>query len=99
MTAVHASHEVWTRLQNGDPAAFTAIYDRYAQQVFNHCYRRLLSKPDAEDLTSEVFTIAWRRRTDIRLVDRAGGLPWLLVTANHVMSRHQLTAKKARLGV
>lgn len=97
MVVVGVPDGLWERLQRGDPAAFTAIYDLYAQRVFNHCYRRLLSRTDAEDLTAEVFAVAWRRRADIRLVDGSGGLPWLLVTANHLTHRHQLKAKRARI--
>lgn len=96
MVAANAEVGLWARLQDGDVDAFTALYDLHAQRVFNHCFRRMLSRPDAEDLTAEVFVLAWRRRADIRLVDSAGGLPWLLVTANHMMRRHHSKATRAR---
>lgn len=41
------------------------------------------TRHDAEDVVASTFLELWRRRADVRLVDRSA-LPWLLVTATNV---------------
>ncbi len=41
--------------QAGDAAAFGALYQRYVTEVYNYCYQRTGSVPDAEDLTARTF--------------------------------------------
>jgi RNA polymerase sigma-70 factor, ECF subfamily len=43
------------KLQEGDRAAFRELVRLYGKQVINACYRLLLDKEDAEDLSQEVF--------------------------------------------
>jgi RNA polymerase sigma-70 factor (ECF subfamily) len=47
--------------QNGDEAAFAALYDRHYDAVYHYCYYRLRDVKLAEDVTSEVF---------VRMVDK-----------------------------
>ncbi|GAA1623868.1 RNA polymerase sigma factor [Actinoplanes couchii] len=66
----------------GDPEAFTALYERHAEAVWNFAYRLTGSWSEADDALSTVFLTAWRRRRDMRLVG-GSALPWLyLVTRN-----------------
>ncbi len=65
-----------------DRAAFESVYRASNSAVFTHFLQRGLARADAEDLTAEVFAIAWRRRNDIAPHPTAGLLPWLLGTAN-----------------
>lgn len=95
MRSAGSNHQLWMRAQQGDEQAFAVLYQQYAQRIFNHCYRRTLSRPDSEDLTAEVFAQAWRRRQDIRLHPDAGGIPWLLITANHLMHRRRASISRA----
>lgn len=39
-----------------DPAAFSALYRRYVTPVYRYLYKWVGSSPEAEDLTSQVFT-------------------------------------------
>lgn len=43
------------RLKAGDRVAFNELVDLYAQKVINTCYRFLLDRQDAEDISQEVF--------------------------------------------
>lgn len=43
------------RLKQGDKSAFTELVDQYGSKVINTCYRFVLDKEDAEDLSQEVF--------------------------------------------
>jgi RNA polymerase sigma factor (sigma-70 family) len=65
-----------------DEDGFGAVFDRYAKAVYNHAFRLTGSWSVAEEVLSATFLTAWRRRTEVRLVD-GSPLPWLLVTAGH----------------
>lgn len=41
--------------QAGDTAAFGSLYQRYVMAIYNYCYQRTSSVPDAEDLTARTF--------------------------------------------
>lgn len=43
------------QLRNGDRAAFRELVALYSKRVLNTCYRFVLEKEDAEDLSQEVF--------------------------------------------
>jgi RNA polymerase sigma-70 factor, ECF subfamily len=68
-----------------DPAAFRALYDRYAARVLRYHERRTADADAAHDLTAETFAEAWLARTRFR--DQAGGsaAPWLFAIARHVL--------------
>src|SRR5690606_11322289 len=53
--------DLWQKAAKGDPSAFGALFERHADAVYNHCFRRTGSWEAAEDLTSVVFLEAWRR--------------------------------------
>lgn len=97
--------ELWSRAARGrDGTAFGKLFERHANAVYNHCFRRTGSWSAAEDLTSVVFLEAWRRRRDVRLAGESV-LPWLLAVANNAtrnadrsLRRHQrLLAKLPEL--
>ncbi|WP_049796972.1 RNA polymerase sigma factor [Actinosynnema mirum] len=72
--------ELWER---GDRAAFSALFERHAEAVWNHAYRLTASWALAEDLTSSVFLTAWRKRAEVTLV-RDSALPWLYSVAGNL---------------
>ncbi len=43
------------RAIQGDPEAFSALYERYVKRIYNYIYYRTGSSYDAEDLTERVF--------------------------------------------
>lgn len=63
--------------------------ERWVQEylpLIHRYFRRRASANDCDDLTSEVFAIAWRRRDDVP--DEAV-LPWLYRTAGFVLANHR----------
>jgi RNA polymerase sigma factor (sigma-70 family) len=85
----------WAEAAQGDGAVFAIFYERHADRVFAHCFSRVGSRIDAEDLTAQVFEIAWRRRADVRVDESADILPWLLATANNLVAGyHRTTARR-----
>jgi RNA polymerase sigma-70 factor, ECF subfamily len=65
---------------DSDPALrFTRLYDQHYAAVFGYAVTRAGYRL-AEEVASETFAIAWRRRDDIP----EAALPWLLVVARNV---------------
>lgn len=95
--------ELWRRAASHDAAAFGDLFDRHADRVYNHCFRRIADWSLAEDLTSVVFLEAWRKRKQVRLHEDSV-LPWLLAVANNCLRNaersrrryHRLLAKLPR---
>lgn len=68
-----------------DPAAFRALYDRYAAAIHGYHLRRTRNAEAALDLTAETFAQAWTARG--RFADARNGSagPWLYGIARHVL--------------
>jgi RNA polymerase sigma factor (sigma-70 family) len=81
--AIASDRELWTRAAAGDHSAFSDLFERHVEAVWNHAYRLTASWSQAEDLTSSTFLLAWRRCADIRLV-RDSALPWLYTVAGNL---------------
>ena len=87
-----------------DPAAFRALYERYAARVLAFHLRRSRDEDAAHDLTAETFAQAWLARERFR--DEAGGTagPWLFAIARNVVRasvRRRILERRAceRLGL
>jgi len=79
-----------------DRAAFEAVYRSNSSAVYTHFLQRGVAQADSDDLTAEVFAIAWRRRNDIAPHPTAGLLPWLLGTANTLLKAKRRSLWRAR---
>jgi RNA polymerase sigma-70 factor (ECF subfamily) len=92
--------QVWSEVLAGDRDALGVLYERHATAVFNHCFQRLLSRTDSEDLTIEVFLTALRAGDHVRPHAEGGMRPWLLGVANTLLRRHRsATARFYRLSL
>lgn len=78
-----------------DQTTFTALFDAHWADVYRYAYRRV-GEDAADDVAEETFLAAWRRRHELP----AEPLPWLYVTARHVIANHYRGASRsARLFV
>src|SRR5262249_38516591 len=68
-----------------DRAAFAPLYERYADPIFRHCYRRLGNRADAEDAISLVFQ---RALASLKSFRGDSLRPWLFTIANNVITDH-----------
>ena len=85
--------ELWRRAALHDSGAFGDLFDRHAERVYNHCFRRTADWALAEDLTSVVFLEAWRRRKQVRLFEDSV-LPWLLAVANNCLRNAERSRRR-----
>ena len=63
-------------------AKFRRIFDAHLDEVQRYCVRRL-NASDANDATSEVFLVVWRRIDAVPTGDET--LPWLIGVARNVV--------------
>jgi len=68
---------------DGGAEAFAHLYSQRARRIRTYVARRVGTSA-AEEVTAEVFLVAWRRWSDAE----AHGLPWLYITAQHAVSNH-----------
>jgi RNA polymerase sigma-70 factor (ECF subfamily) len=92
-----SDQELWS-LAVGEHAgaAFGELFERHADRVYTHCFRRTGSWSMAEDLTSVVFLEAWRRRQDVRFSGDSA-LPWLLGVATNAARNAQRSLRRHKL--
>lgn len=73
--------------QDGDRAAFAALYDRYVDVVFRYVLFRVGDRELAEDVTSETFLRALRRITSVTYQGRDVGA-WFVTIARNLVLDH-----------
>ena len=91
--------DVLARASQGDKDAFGALYERYAERIFNYVYYRTGNQHDAEDLTARVFQ---RAMNHIRnYTDR--GVPfsaWLYRIAHNLVANwHRDRSRKQEIAI
>ena len=69
------------RLAQNDLGAFSALYQKYASQVFRYLLVRVGNREDAQDLTSQTFLAAMERLHTYR--SQGHFAAWLLGIARH----------------
>jgi RNA polymerase sigma factor (sigma-70 family) len=74
-------------------AWFDGLYERHHRDVLAYCLRRL-GRSEAYDAAAEVFTVAWRRREDVPVGEKA--LAWLYGVARNMVSHQWRTALRLR---
>lgn len=84
------------RLARGDAAALAELYDRHGRSVFSLAVRILSDHGEAEDLTQDVFSLAWRNAAKY---DPSRGVvaAWLLVTTR-TRAIDRLRSRRVRPG-
>ena len=74
------------------PAAFAELFDRHARAVNAFATYRI-GRHAAEDVLSETFLVAFRRRADFDM-DVESAAPWLLGIASRLIRRHRALEAK-----
>lgn len=76
------------RLAQNDLGAFSALYEKYAAQVYRYLLVRVGNRDDAQDLTSQTFLAAMERLHTYR--SQGHFAAWLLGIARHkVMDQYR----------
>lgn len=82
------------RAKQGDPEAFTLLYEKHYSAIYSYVYYRVYETGLAEDLTSEVFV---RLVSKIDLFKEQGRplLAWLYTIAGNLVRDHHRKASRA----
>ena len=72
--------ELMRRIAAGDAAALSELYDLSSRYVYGICLKVLRNPADAEEVTLDVYTQAWRQAARFD-ADRGEPLAWLLMLA------------------
>ena len=70
------------------PEAFGELFDRHAQAVAAYALGRV-GAPAADDILSETFLVAFRRRASYEF-ERASAKPWLFGIATKLVHKHRV---------
>ncbi len=70
---------------DGDRAAFAAMYDRYADHLFDFCHSVLRDRDEAADAVQDTFVLVAQRLAQLNDPDRLR--PWLYAVARSVALR------------
>jgi RNA polymerase sigma-70 factor, ECF subfamily len=90
-----SDQELWERAAGGCPEAFGVLFERHARAVYNVCFRRTGNWALAEDLVSEVFLVAWRRRDGVVVGEGGSVLPWLLGVAVNLLRNRRRSERRS----
>nr|WP_199079735.1 RNA polymerase sigma-70 factor [Pedobacter sp. ASV19] len=55
-------------LSQGDPLAYTMVYNRYFEILYVHTRHKLTEPDDAKDIIQEVFTQLWNKRYSLETI-------------------------------
>jgi RNA polymerase sigma-70 factor, ECF subfamily len=73
---------------------FGALYREHYRSVWAYAVRRVESQADAGDVVADVFTIAWRRLSEVP--DPPDDLLWLFGVARRVVAGKRRSAQRLR---
>jgi RNA polymerase sigma-70 factor (ECF subfamily) len=77
----------------GDRSAFSSLYYASLSRVYRHVYYRVSNQADAEDITQEAFTRAWKAMGKYRKT-AAPFIAWVITIADHLIVDHYRTRQK-----
>jgi RNA polymerase sigma-70 factor, ECF subfamily len=60
-----SDQELIMLLREGDKGAYTEVYNRYKNLLYNHAYKKLGNHDEVKDVLQELFTNLWNKRAEI----------------------------------
>ena len=79
-----------TNLNNNIEISFDDLFLEYYDAIFRFCYHKLNNKSEAEDITSEIFTILFSIWTTFSPKTRPVLVSWLYKTAQNKVYNHSV---------
>ncbi|MFC4244710.1 RNA polymerase sigma factor [Gryllotalpicola reticulitermitis] len=79
----HDDEVLWQQVLCGVETCFAALYVRHRPRILRKALTLTADAAEAEDITAAAFLELWRRRAEVRLVDRSL-LPWLYATTRFI---------------
>lgn len=89
---------LWLEVLSGTTSAFSVIYERHRRQVFRKAFALTGDVADAEEVLAVVFLEAWRRRSEVRIVE-SSLLPWLYATTSLTAMNVERAKRRHRIAL
>ena len=67
MTSPYNHSDLLPLLQNGTAKDFDAIYDRFADRLYDYVYRRIKIKEISEEIIQDIFVSLWSKRETLTI--------------------------------
>jgi RNA polymerase sigma-70 factor, ECF subfamily len=91
-----ADTDLISLVENDDPEALAALYDRHSRSAYSLAYRMMGERQAAEDLIQEVFLKVWRAAESYRS-ERGTVRTWILsIIRNRSIDQLRSTASRRR---
>jgi len=65
----HSDLELFLLVKQDDCNAFTEIYHKYWQELFNTAFKRNHNREQCQDIVQNIFTDLWNRRKVLTIID------------------------------
>lgn len=75
-------------VREGNNHAFTALINRYWEQLYRHIYARLRHEEDTKDILQEIFISVWKNRDTIIIEEENGIKSYLFQAARYRVINH-----------
>lgn len=69
----YTDQTLFSLLKQGDQEAYTVIYDRYKNLLYDHAYKKLGNAEEVKDVLQELFTQLWNKRAEINVATNLSG--------------------------
>lgn len=79
----HSENELLNLIAQGDPHAYQAIFEKYWDPIYNTSLLITKSPAFAEDITQDVFTMLWEKRTTLPAIEKLEG--FLFISARNII--------------
>ncbi|RYX80321.1 sigma-70 family RNA polymerase sigma factor [bacterium] len=60
--------DLWNAICKDDEAAFTALFNRYWELLYNTSFRYLKDHEISEEIVHDIFLSIWNRRKDLKII-------------------------------
>ncbi len=92
----NADNELMRRLVEGDEAAFSSFYRRFAPGLFSMIYQILQDQKESEDVMQEAFVQMWKKASSYD-PNRSGLFTWaVMISRNKAIDRLRSRQRRSR---
>lgn len=87
-------HELWNSILDGDPTAFSVLFDRYWSKVYTTIFYYLKDPEACKEITHDIFLSIWLKRRHLKILSFSA---YLQAAARYHVYKHQKTARSLRV--
>ncbi|EHQ29524.1 RNA polymerase sigma factor [Mucilaginibacter paludis] len=78
-------HNLIELIKNDNHLAFTALVDRYWEELYRHIWMKIKNQDDAKDIVQDIFLGLWKNRATIVIAQNGQIAPYLFSAAKYAV--------------